>query len=275
MATIIFTKFPKSSGGSPRNWSETHRGKPNGPKLYWRADLKPPVHNPRPTVPRKRSQLHRRLLQENAATDSLPPSPDSPPALPVFRLKDPRPDICVGLSDDTLAEALEPARGRDIAQSLLLDMQDISTLISDPHVTPLGLRFPFLIVEAKAGATGGNLYQAQNQAAVGLSDLRDLNGEPPDGAEASDGSGQKAAATSSKSNIVLNLAFSVTTEGPIHEFWLHFRMPEAGDFHMVCIGTWRTTLKDGSLNFLRHLSAVLKWGNGEFKDNLIGILQDL
>ncbi|KKK18783.1 hypothetical protein ARAM_005820, partial [Aspergillus rambellii] len=98
-------------------------------------------------------------------------------------------------------------------------MQDISTLISDPHVTPLGLRFPFLIVEAKAGATGGNLYQAQNQAAV-------------DGAEASDGSGQKAAATSSKSNIVLNLAFSVTTEGPIHEFWLHFRMPEAGDFHM-------------------------------------------
>lgn len=30
----------------------------------------------------------------------------------------------------------------------------------------LGLCFPFLIVEAKSGATGGNLFQAQNQAAV-------------------------------------------------------------------------------------------------------------
>lgn len=251
----------------------------------WRADLKPPVHNPRPTIPRKRSQLYQ-LLQENAATDSLYPSPDSSraiePAIPVFRLKDPRPDICVGLSDDSLADALELAKGRDIAQSLLLDMQDTSTLISDPHVTPLGLRFPFLIVEAKAGATGGNLYQAQNQAAVGgstallilkrLSDLRDsldLNGENQDSVEASDVSGQAT------SNIVLNLAFSVTTEGPIHELWLHFRKPKEEDFHMVCIGTWRTTLKDGSLNFLRHLSAVLKWGNGEFKDNLIDILQDL
>ena len=38
------------------------------------------------------------------------------------------------------------------ARSFLFDLQDTATLISDPHVTPLGLRFPFLIVEAKAGA---------------------------------------------------------------------------------------------------------------------------
>ncbi|KAB8213077.1 hypothetical protein BDV33DRAFT_185511 [Aspergillus novoparasiticus] len=250
----------------------------------WRTDLKPPVHNPRPTIPRKRSELHQ-PLQENAATDSLYPSPDSSrviePAIPVFRLKDPRPDICVGLSDDSLADSLEHAKGRDIAQSLLLDMQDTSTLISDPHVTPLGLRFPFLIVEAKAGATGGNLYQAQNQAAVGgstallilkgLSDLRDsqdLNRENQDCVETSDESGQATP------DIKLNLAFSITTEGPVHELWLHFRKPNE-DFQMVCIGIWRTTSKDGSLNFLRHLSAILRWGNGEFKDNLVSILQDL
>ncbi|PLN81729.1 hypothetical protein BDW42DRAFT_200679 [Aspergillus taichungensis] len=249
----------------------------------WRADLKPPVNNPQPTIPRKRSQLHQ-LSQENAATDSLYPSPDSSraiePATPVFRLKDPRPDICVGLSDDSLADSLEQAKGRDISQSLLLDMQDTSTLISDPHVTPLGLRFPFLIVEAKAGATGGNLYQAQNQAAVGSStallilksllDLRDsqvLNGENQDGVEASDESGQTPL------DIKLNLAFSITTEGPVHELWLHFRKSKI-DFQMVCIGIWRTTLKDGSLNFLRHLSAVLRWGDGEFKETLVSILQD-
>lgn len=35
------------------------------------------------------------------------------------------------------------------------------------HGTPLGLRFPFFMIEAKyAAATGGNLYQTQNQAAV-------------------------------------------------------------------------------------------------------------
>jgi hypothetical protein len=87
--------------------------------------------------------------------------------IPIFKLKDPRPDICVGLSDDYLAKALEPSKGRSTARSFLYDLQDTSTVISDPHLTPLGLRFPFLIVEAKAGATGGNLYQAQNQAAVG------------------------------------------------------------------------------------------------------------
>ncbi|KAE8153155.1 hypothetical protein BDV25DRAFT_169490 [Aspergillus avenaceus] len=237
----------------------------------WRTDLKPPVHNPRPTIPRKRGQLH----QLNTATDSLYPFPDPSyaiePTIPVFRLKDPRPDICVGLSDNSLADSLEHTKGRDIAQSLLLNMQDTSTLISNPHVTPLGLRFPFLIVEAKAGATGGNLYQAQNQAAVGgstallilksLSDLRDSQ----DSVEASN---------KSDPAIKLNLAFSVTTEGPVHELWLHFRKPNE-DLQMVCIGLWRTTSKDGSLDLLRHLSAVLRWGNGEFKDNLVGILQDL
>ncbi|KNG83184.1 hypothetical protein ANOM_008833 [Aspergillus nomiae NRRL 13137] len=194
----------------------------------------PPVaiHNPRPTILRKRSQRDQ-LLQENAATDSLYPSPDPSraiePTIPVFRLKDPRPDICVGLSDDSLADSLEHTKGRDIAQSLLFDMQNTSTLISDPHVTPLGLRFPFLIVEAKAGATGGNLYQAQNQAAVGgstallilksLSDLvdsQDLNRENQDCVEASTESGQATP------DIKLNLAFSITTEGPVHELWLHF-----------------------------------------------------
>ncbi|KAE8402482.1 hypothetical protein BDV37DRAFT_295336 [Aspergillus pseudonomiae] len=250
----------------------------------WRTDLKPPVHNPRPTIPRKRSQRDQ-LLQENAATDSLYPSPDPSraiePTIPVFRLKDPRPDICVGLSDDSLADSLEHTKSRDIAQSLSFDMQDTSTLISDPHVTPLVLRFPFLIVEAKAGATGGNLYQAQNQAAVGgstallilksLSDLvdsQDLNRENQDCVEASPESGQATP------DIKLNLAFSITTEWPVHELWLHFRSPNE-DFQMVCIGIWRTTSKNGSLNFLRHLSAVLSWGNGEFKDNLVSILQDL
>lgn len=135
-----------------------------------REELKPPVRNPPPMIPQKRSPSHRHLLG-NANANAQYPSPHASNAveqtIPLFKLKDSRPDICVGLSDKSIADALEPRKGQDVAWSLLPDLQDTSSLISDPHVTPLGLRFPFLIVEAKSGATGGNLYQAQNQAAVG------------------------------------------------------------------------------------------------------------
>ncbi|KAH3523001.1 hypothetical protein KXV64_005672 [Aspergillus fumigatus] len=254
--------------------------------VHWREDLKPPVHNPRSTIPRKRNQLHQ-TLHETTADDTVYPSPHSLRAMeqqpiPIFKLKDPRPDICVGLSDDYLAKALEPSKGRSTARSFLYDLQDTSTLISDPHITPLGLRFPFLIVEAKAGATGGNLYQAQNQAAVAgstavqifetLSDLhcaQTLDQEYAGNIEGSNISVQHP------TGVMLHLAFSITTEGPIHELWLHFRRPGEEDFYMGCRGTWRTTLKESSLDFLRHLAAVLRWGNSILKDNIISALQGL
>lgn len=182
------------------------------------------------------------------------------------------------MSDENLANALVSKKGRSIARRFLVDLQETSSLISDPHVTPLGLRFPFLVVEAKAAATGGNLYQAQNQAAVGgsaalqilknLSDLQDMD-------EGQGTTEDSTAVAQDSPNAKLRLAFSVTTEGPIHELWLHFQKPREEDFYMVCLGAWRTTLKESSMNFLQHLLAVLRWGNGGLKDNIISILQDL
>lgn len=195
----------------------------------------------------------------------------------MFKLKDPRPDICVGLSDESLANDLVPGKGRGIARSFLLDLQDTSSLISDPHVTPLGLRFPFLIVEAKSGATGGNLYQAQNQAAVSgsaalqiLKNMSYLQSAPNMGQ-----GGQEDIEFSNQPELSIatlpELIFSITTEGPIHELWLHFRR-SGQDFCMVCIGAWRITLKDDLVNLIRHLFAVLKWGNGKFRDTIIRAL---
>ena len=247
------------------------------------------MHNPPPTVPRKRNQANQ-ILQGNAISDSPFSSdfshatePGSPlPTIPIFKLKDPRPDICIGLSDNSLVQDLEPERGTFAARSFLFDLQDTATLISDPHATPLGLRFPFLIVEAKAGATGGNLYQAQNQAAVGgssalqvlrnlskLTHAQNLEMEIQEDSEASTTPYQ------SLSDVRSDIVFSITTEGPIHELWLHFRRPNEEDFYMCCIGTWRTTVKDDSLNFLRYLSAVLRWGNGKFRQSILGALQTL
>ncbi|PKY01711.1 hypothetical protein P168DRAFT_54762 [Aspergillus campestris IBT 28561] len=248
----------------------------------WRVDLKPPVHNPLPMIPRKRNQSQQ-TLPRNRMTDNLHPSPHSlhrvESTIPIFKLKDPRPDICVGLSDDSLSGFLGTEGGRGAAQNFLFDLQDTSTLISDPHVTPLNLRFPFLIIELKSGATGGNLYQAQNQAAVGAStalqilknlaelrDTQDLDDENREGVE------ESRESTQAMTSITSNMVFSITTEGPIHELWLHFRRPNKYDFYMVCLGIWRTTLKHGSLDFLRHLSAILKWGNGEFRNSIQGIL---
>lgn len=187
----------------------------------------------------------------------------------MFNLKVPRPDICIGLSDDTLAKDLEPGRGRSAARRFLFDLQDTSVLISDPHVTPMGLRFPFLIVEAKAGATGGNLYQAQNQTAVGgsaalqiLWNLWEL---------------QYAQSLERESlpGVMFQLAFSVTTEGPIHELWLHFRKLDEEEFYMSCIGTWRTTIKEHSQHLVCYLCAILRWGNGDFRNGIISALRGL
>lgn len=177
----------------------------------WREDAKPPVHNPPPAVPRKRNQSNE---TKQEATPSERQGQESQSLVPVFRLKAPRPDICMGLSDDSLVMNLQPGRGRSAARSFLFELQDTASLISDSHITPVGVRFPFLVVEAKACATGGNIYQAQNQAAVGgsaalqiLQNLWELkDAQDPD-----------------QTPLVSHITFSITTEGPIHELWLHFR----------------------------------------------------
>ena len=228
----------------------------------WSGDLKPPVYNPRPTIPRKRSQPHQ-LIQNDAHIES---TYVAGPTVPIFKLKDPRPDICVGLSDESLTNALERTKGRSAARSFLFDLQDTSTLISDPHATPLSLRFPFLVVEAKSGATGGNLYQAQNQAAVsGSSALRIFQSLSDLHAQRLDTEAQAS----------LNLVVSITTEGPIQEFWLHFQRHKEEDFYMVCIGSSRTTLKDSSLEFVRRLSAVLRWGNSILRERILDMLEEI
>ena len=50
--------------------------------------------------------------------------------------------------------------------------------MSDPHAADMGIRFPFLVVEAKGLSLDGSLVSAQNQAAISgasmLAILKDL-----------------------------------------------------------------------------------------------------
>ncbi|OJJ68046.1 hypothetical protein ASPBRDRAFT_47562 [Aspergillus brasiliensis CBS 101740] len=174
-----------------------------------------------------------------------------------FFLKNPRPDICVGIADESLANAL---RSRQVANAkyLLNDLQEFRRLISDPGVTPLYLRFPFFLVEAKSGATGGNLYQAQNQAAVGgasaIGMLKQL---------------YKACKGPSMLDTHQLLIFSVTTEGPACELWVHFWDEADGSYCMANIDMWRTTHKERAVDFVTKLSSILNWGSSTYQDNVV------
>ncbi|TKA61203.1 hypothetical protein B0A49_13293 [Cryomyces minteri] len=226
-------------------------------------------HYPSPANTAQLKQPQRGTL--SVGTPSLPqPTEPTPASPPMFSLKDPRPDIFVGLDHESMNHVIQSAKKVLGSQYLLSDWQDNGTLISDPGVTPLSLRFPFLIVEAKSGATGGNLYQAQNQAAVSgacaLKILRDLahlhDPEPDSGPESTEKQQQHQ-------HQLPQIVFSVTNEGSIHELWAHFWNADNSTFNMTCLGVWRTTSAVNALKLTGHIAAILRWGAGDLRRDIV------
>jgi hypothetical protein len=148
---------------------------------------------------------------------------------------------------------------------LLNDLQETRALISDPGLSSLSLRFPFFLVEAKSGATGSNLYQAQNQAAVGgasaIEILKALY-------KACEGQPLKTLAPSMASTCPL-LTFSATTEGPSRELWAHFWDENEGNYCMANINMWRTTHKDRAFDLVNKISSILNWGSTTFQAAIV------
>ncbi|GMF78308.1 unnamed protein product [Aspergillus oryzae] len=180
-------------------------------------------------------------------------------------LENPRPNISVGLSDIALAENLQSRQVND-AKYLLIDLQDNRQLISDPGVTPLNLHFPFLVFEVKSASTGGNLYQAQNQSAVGgasaIEILRALY-------KLCEGHIPNTSARNAPSTACQFLTFSVTTEGPVCELWVHFWNELDESYCMGNIDIWRFTHKSKASNFISNLSSILNWGSTTFRDRVV------
>ncbi|PLB49729.1 hypothetical protein P170DRAFT_447332 [Aspergillus steynii IBT 23096] len=203
----------------------------------WRPDIKPRVHQP--SVPQKR------LCDTSGAVDSSVKTSAQAPMTP-FYLKNPRPDISVGISDRALANILQSRQVRN-AKYLLNDLQETRDLISDPGVNPLSLRFPFFLVEAKSGATGSNLYQAQNQAAVGgASAIEILKGL------------YKAC-----DSPVLN------TAPPSGVNTAHCWNETDGSYCMANIDMWRTTRESRASDFVSKISSILNWGSGTFQTTIL------
>lgn len=167
----------------------------------------------------------------------------------------PKPDITVGLASDCIREALKLSQ--DILLHLQTDPNNPQPFVSDPHQVLLDLRFPFLIVEAKGLNTGGNLIHAQNQTAVAaasalnlLSDLEALIPYPNLDAELS----------------IPSVVFSLATEGPTHELWVH---RTGNEYHISCLESWRTTLPGNSEKLVEYLGRVMEWGAGDFKECIV------
>ncbi|KAF2241907.1 hypothetical protein BU26DRAFT_525017 [Trematosphaeria pertusa] len=156
-------------------------------------------------------------------------------------LTTPKPDITVGISREAFSRA---------HAGLLEYWQAKETVVSDPHATQGDMRFPFLIIEGKGLVTNGNLIGAQNQAAGGrtcaIRVLESLAEQDPD--PAADGP---------------RIVFSVTTEGVIHELWVHYRVVDEDDVvkhHMTCLGAWRSTLERHTNELVAALACILEWG---------------
>src|SRR5207302_295489 len=74
-----------------------------------------------------------------------------------YYISTPKPDITIGLAHTVFVQR---------HQRRLVDHQASGSILSDPHAADMGIRFPFLVVEAKGLSLNGSLISAQNQAAI-------------------------------------------------------------------------------------------------------------
>jgi hypothetical protein len=166
----------------------------------------------------------------------------------------PKPDVTLGISREAFSRT---------HANLLECWQASKVVLSDPHTTQGDMRFPFLIIEAKGLATNGNLIGAQNQAAGGgtcaIRLLASLAAQAPE-------------------VCAPRIVFSCTTEGAIHELWIHFQAIDGQNttkHYMVCLGSWRTTLDRHARELVAALAAIFAWGVEVFFPQIKQVLDNV
>ncbi|RMZ73458.1 terminal deoxynucleotidyl transferase [Pyrenophora seminiperda CCB06] len=235
----------------------------------WNADLKPSPPGVVPTEDESGTSTPRTPQLQFSLPEFIPPSssgfpggiPSLPPHAPSadayksFDLLTPKPDIVVGLGDNTFSPT---------HRERLLNHQAAGSLMSDPHAADMGLRFPFLIAETKGLSANGALVAVQNQAVVSaacifniLDTLKHL----------------RTTSTSTIPSADPPVCFSITTEGPVHELWVHFKFE--GILHMHNIRTWRITHQRDIREFTFCLAQIIKWGATDFLKEVQDMLDNI
>lgn len=221
-------------------------------------------------------------ISPQSSMDNTMPPPTSryipEKAKETLSIKTPRPDISIGPKEPNLISALSSAlspqkftstratRFLEEIQSTKMKIKEgqpeETVLIIVPTQRPSDLVFPFCVVEGKAYSTGKQVFEAQNQAAVSgacgvkmqkrldkvveLSTGEPLNDEP-------------------------QLFFSICTEGPHHELWVHYTYVEDNEdkFGQVLWETCNGMLLKSVINFIFSIYKVMYWGAGPFLESVV------
>ena len=211
------------------------------------------------------------------------PPPPLPSVLEAGRspIKTPRPDISMGTEVIALTSALSLQDFDSYEVWLFLtQLQTMMVhresgvpqepvLISIPAPRASDLAFPFAVVEGKAYSTGKQVFEAENQAAVSgacglkmqlcLDELVERAAPTPTSDVAPAPKDQPA------------LFFSICTQGPIHELWVHWTNVEGGmrKFHMKLLKICHGVLLESVEDFIVAVDNVLRWGTGQFLESVV------
>jgi len=234
--------------------------KPDIQQELWNFDTLGQSNNEADDVvdrPNKRQHGGRSFPSPDTSQSTMPP----PVALPQSKqdaIKTPRPEFTVGLRHSTISNALmKRGLSKLKAEDFLKSLQRERKLCSDPTQNFLNVRFPILAIEGKAYATGKTVFEAQNQAAVSGGCMVNLQQQLTNLFEGvfSNLRGRKT-----------HLAFSICTEGPQIEFWVHYALSEDNvrSHYMNIFRTCYGSLQGGLEDFLIDVERLMRWTKDEF-----------
>jgi hypothetical protein len=67
-----------------------------------------------------------------------------------------------------------------------------------------------------------------------------------------------------------HIVFSVSTEGPLHQLFIHYHID--GKYHMTMYRAWRATLQRDCIDLVLALARIIQWGEGEYLDAVVASL---
>lgn len=193
---------------------------------------------------------------------TMPPPPPPITPKPAIPAKTPRPDITAGLRHTTVVDALVARGLGEIQTSEILEiLQEQQLLCSDPVQQALAIRFPHMVVEGKSYSTGKSIFEAQNQAAVSGSCMTNLQ-------HVLIGLTERASFGSYQSKAPI--AFSICTEGPHMELWVHYTILVEGVriYNMNILKTCHASLEEGVVEFLMMVDLVMNWASTDFLNEI-------
>lgn len=217
-----------------------------------------PIFGPRPPKRQQDALPH-------LSPDTLkgPPSPLPSPKQNISSVETPRPDVTAGLSHDAVVDAMvkQGLVSELDAGDFLRFLQAQRILCSDPAQQSLPIRFPFLVIEGKSYSTGRPIFEAQNQAAVSGSCMTNLQHMLAELTES---------ACPGYKEYEEPLAFSICTEGPYIELWVHYTISKNGIrvYCMNIIKICHASLLSSVIEFLVTVDSVMSWARIDYVNHI-------